>query len=244
MIAYAAMAALQDPAFVAGVERMVGDPAARNMMVRRLNENPEAAIGLPGAEGAAARARSALLRQVEPLLANGVRVKQAAYDMQHSAWSRTRVEDAPQRLAQVKLLATQSFSPDENDSARLYRSVSAQAERRGFAPASPVVLRGLALAALALVGEAGDENGETLRPIVVEARSASCMRLAKLNLFQCMAVAGPHYEDVFCISQHAMLEAGQCIASAAGAEAPAQSLETAQVGSVVFPIAHSPPDQR
>jgi len=24
------------------------------------------------------------------------------------------------------------------------------------------------------------------------------MKMAKLNLYQCLAVAGPHYEDVFC----------------------------------------------
>jgi hypothetical protein len=54
--------------------------------------------------------------------------------------------------------------------------------------------------------------------------------MAKLNLFQCMAVAGPHYEDVFCLSQHAMLEAGQCLAEAAGADAAPAVLQTAQIG--------------
>jgi hypothetical protein len=102
-----------------------------------------------------------------------------------------------------------------------------------------VVVRGLALAALALAGRTGDEDAPALRTLVSDVGSRTCMHMAKLNLFQCMAVAGPHYEDVFCISQHAMLEAGQCMARAAGAEAPPASMQTADVGDVAIPIAGS-----
>jgi hypothetical protein len=48
-----------------------------------------------------------------------------------------------------------------------------------------------------------------------EPRAASCLRLAKLNLYQCLAAAGPEYEDIFCLGQHAMAETGQCVADAA-----------------------------
>jgi hypothetical protein len=234
MIAYAAMAALQDRSFVEGVQRMVANDAARDEMVRRLTYNPETAIELPGADGAAARARAALLRQIEPLIADGRRVKQAAYDIQHQEWSRATVADARERLAMVKQLAAQPFSPDEADATRLFHAVSARTEGRAAAAPSPVVMRGLALAALALAGEAGDENAEALRPLLTETRSASCVRIAKLNLFQCMAVAGPHYEDVFCLGEHAMIEPGQCMAQAAGAEAAPPSIQTA---SMLIPIA-------
>ncbi|HEX4708868.1 hypothetical protein [Phenylobacterium sp.] len=241
MIAYAAMAALQDRGFVEGVQRMVADDAARDEMVRRLTYNPETAIELPGADGAAARARAALLRQIEPLIADGRRVKQAAYDIQHQEWSRATVADARERLAMVKQLAVQPFSPDEADATRLFRAVSARIEGHAAAAPSPVVMRGLALAALALAGQAGDENGEALKPLLTETRSASCVRIAKLNLFQCMAVAGPHYEDVFCLGEHAMIEPGQCMAQAAGAEAAPQSMQTA---SMLIPIARPAPGER
>jgi hypothetical protein len=237
MIAYAAMAALQDEGFVDSVQRIAADRGAREAMVRQLMDDPEAAVGLPGAEGAAARARSALLRQVEPLLADGARVKQAAYDIQHHEWSKVMVGDARERLALVKQLAAQTFSPSEADATRLYQALTARSERREAAPVSPVVARGLALAALALAGEAGEENREALRPLVTDVRSAECMRMAKLNLFQCMAVAGPHYEDVFCISQHAMLEAGRCMAQAAGADAAPRPVETADARSLLIPVA-------
>jgi hypothetical protein len=166
-------------------------------------------------------------------------VKQAAYDVQHHEWSKAMVGDARERLALVKQLATQTFSPSEADATRLYQAVSARNEWRAAAPASPVVARGLALAALALAGQAGEENREALRPVLTDVRSAECMRMAKLNLFQCMAVAGPHYEDVFCISQHAMLEAGRCMAQAAGADAAPRTVETADARSMLIPTAHA-----
>lgn len=237
MIAYAAMAALQDPAFVDGVRRIAADPGQREEMVRQLTDYPETAFGLPGAPGAAARARAALLSQVEPLLADGVRVKQAAYDIQRQAWSRATVADAQGRLATVKALSVRSFSPSEADATHLYRAVSAHLQSRAPVAPSPIVLHGLALAAVTLAGRAGDEDAEALQPLLTEGRSASCLRMAKLNLFQCMAVAGPHYEDVFCISQHAMLEAGQCMAQAAGADAPVPSMQTAEAGGTLVPVA-------
>jgi len=230
MIAYAAMAALQDRAFVAGVQRIVADERSREFMIRRLSDYPETAIELPGADGAATRSRTALLRQIEPLVADGRRVKQAAYDIQRKSWSKVFVPDARQRLALVKDLAVRSYSPSEADADRLFQAVSTRSESRAAAQPSPVVLRGLAVAALAIAGEADEGRDEALRPLLTEARSASCVRMAKLNLFQCMAVAGPHYEDVFCLGEHAMIEPGKCMADAAGADAPpplASSIQTA-----------------
>jgi hypothetical protein len=231
MIAYAAMAALQDPAFVSSLQRLTPDPRQREALVRRLAENPDFALELPGAESAAVRARSALLRQIEPLLATGRRVKQAAYDVQRKDWSRSRVVDPQERLAMVKQLSAQPFSPSETDATRLFQAVSAQVDTRAAAAPSRVVVKGLALAALALAGRTGDDRDPLLETLLSDERSQSCMHMAKLNLFQCMAVAVPHYEDIFCISEHAMLEAGQCMASAAGPDAPLQSLRTAEAES-------------
>jgi hypothetical protein len=72
----------------------------------------------------------------------------------------------------------------------------------------------MALAALAKLGEAGDRDMEALGPILTEYYSSDCLHMAKLNLYQCMAVAAPHYENVFCLGQHAMTDTGQCVASA------------------------------
>ncbi len=224
MIAFAAMAALQDRRFVAGVQLLTADDRQCQATVRRRIESPETAIEFPGVDRAAAHARAALLRQIEPLLANGRRVKQAAYEVQHKEWSRAWVTDGRARLALVKQLATQRVSPSQADTTRLFPSVSAQVERRDATVPSPAVVRGLALAALALAGDTGEDSDGVLNSMMTDARSRSCLHRAKLNLFQCMAVGGPHDEDIFCISQHAMLEAGQCMASAAGPDAAAPSI--------------------
>jgi hypothetical protein len=113
-------------------------------------------------------------------------------------------------LARVKRLSAAGYHPEPGDAAHLRQAV-ADGGRRGGA-SSPVVARGVALAALSVLGE--PERG---RALMSEPRSASCLRLAKLNLYQCLASAGPQYEDIFCLGAHAMIEPGQCVADAARA---------------------------
>lgn len=215
MIAYGAMAALQEPSFAAGVQRAARYDG-RAALAEQLMVQPEMAAALPGAEAAAARAAAALAARSEPLTADGRKVKQAAYDVQRQAWSKIKVPAPANRLAAVKKLSATIFLPSEADSARLWR---ATAERQGDAPRgymSPAVARSVALAALALLDAAGDDNAPALKQVISEQSSASCLRMAKLNLFQCLAVAGPHYEDIFCLGEHAMIEPGQCVSKAAG----------------------------
>ena len=218
MIAYAALAAVQEPAFVDSVQRLAGDARDRADLIHRLADEPQSVMGLPGADAAAGRAQAALLAQIEPLIADGRRVKQAAYDVQHSAWSKGPIADPAGRLTRVKAISARAFEPADADAERLFQAVTRAEPGAGGAP-TPVVVRGLALAALALSGAAGEDTVDAVRPLMSEPRSAACMHLAKLNLFQCMAVAGPHYEDVFCLGQHAMIEPGQCMADAAGGQA-------------------------
>jgi hypothetical protein len=208
MVAYAALAALQEPGFVTGVQR-----AARgDELARRLSTDPAAALELPGGAAAAARASAALARQGEGLGEVGQRVKRAAYSVQHQGWSKSNVADPRGRLARVKRLSATSYRPEPGDAAQL-RDAVAVAGRRGGA-ASPVVARGVALAALSVLGET--ERGH---PLMSEPRTASCLRMAKLNLYQCLASAGPQYEDIYCLGQHAMIDPGQCVAEAAHAPA-------------------------
>ena len=69
--------------------------------------------------------------------------------------------------------------------------------------------RGLAVAALTILGEPARASG-----LMREPRTGMCVRLAKLNLYQCLASAGPHYEDIYCLAQHAMLEPAGCASEA------------------------------
>src|SRR5207302_3509902 len=142
-----AMAALQEPAFVQGVQRQ-GRSAD---LARRLSADPSLALQLPGGQAAAGRASAALLRQGESLADNGERVKHAAYKVQHQAWSKTKVANPGRRLAEVKRISATGYRPEAGDAARLHAAV-AEGGRRGGG-ASPVVARGVALAALSVLGE-------------------------------------------------------------------------------------------
>ncbi len=45
--------------------------------------------------------------------------------------------------------------------------------------------------------------------------------MSKLNLYQCLSVARPYYEDMFCLGLHVMSDTGQCVASEIGHPQPA-----------------------
>jgi hypothetical protein len=98
MIAYAALAALEEPRFVAGVRKAGRDKD----LAKRLMARPDLADDLPGGQAAAARASAALFRQGEPLAAEGRLVKTSAYGIQRQAWARAMVADPRGRLERVK----------------------------------------------------------------------------------------------------------------------------------------------
>lgn len=198
MIAYAAMAAMQEPRFVEVVRSGGRD------LGRRLAYDPQSAVALPGGPAAAARANAALARRGEALASAGARVKKTSYSIQHQAWSRARVPNGPQRLAAVKQAAT--YRADPADRARLTAAI-AEGGRRGGT--SPVVARGVAVAALTVLGQ-----DSAARNLMSDRRSGQCLRSAKLNYHQCLAASGTHYEDIYCLGVHAMSDPGQCVVEA------------------------------
>jgi len=219
MIAYGAIAALQDDAYVAGVERAAGRGDEREAFAERLIENPFAATQIDGAPGAARRIESALAAKAAPLVSAGARVKSAAYSVQRQAWSQVMVSDAQGRLAEVKILSASRAAPSEDDNQALMQMLAGVDPRTAAndAPAGygAIEARALALAAEAVIGRAHGADRDRLSPLFTEADSAQCLRMAKLNLYQCMAVAGPEYEDIYCMGQHALYDTGQCVSEAA-----------------------------
>ena len=214
-VAYAALVALQDPAFVADVRRM----AARSPdFAERLLASPSEVMTLGGAQRAAATVDGVLQQRSDAVAKAGRAVKQAAYDVQHQPWSRVFVADPQVVLARVKQESAEARGTERGQMGRLYRSVSSVAPG-SYVDAAPsdLVTRGLTLAALAVLGQAGDDNADRLEPLLVDTASAYCLHMAKLNLFQCMAVAGPQYEDLYCVGQHGMMDTGRCVGSSAQA---------------------------
>ncbi|HEX4181033.1 MAG TPA: hypothetical protein VHY32_09605 [Caulobacteraceae bacterium] len=232
-IAYAAVVALQDPAFVKEVQVFAANPVSRPLLTDDITNNPAYVVGIKSADSAAALVIATLMDQGQKLYSSGELVKQSAYSIQRQSWSQQMVANRDQRLADAK--AVVPMLPTSTDAARLQQEAIGAAPMGMAPPAAPatqpyppVVIRGLALAALAVLGEAGDDQAARTTPIVTETTTSNCLSDAKLNLYQCLAVSKPHYEDIFCLGQHVMMDTGQCMMIAAGAPPP-----------VYAPVAHS-----
>jgi len=228
-VAYAAVIALQDPAFVAGVRVYAVNRGVRKDFADRILADPYYITGMPGAGTAANMIMTALHAHGQKMAELGGKIRLAAYDVQREQpWSKSFVTDRNGRLASAKALSSAPMTPVPEDVASLASAVSGstgfiEAELPGGAttdaapaPYSQFVARSLALAALAALGEGGDDNDAALDTLLNDSSAGFCLNMSKLNLYQCLAVAKPWYEDMFCLGLHAMADTGQCIAKAAG----------------------------
>ncbi|MFO1013873.1 MAG: hypothetical protein U1E50_08920 [Caulobacteraceae bacterium] len=225
-VANAAIAALQDRDFVNAVRAQGRDAASRRALANNIIANPAFVFSFPGANNAAALAAGALKSDGLRLYMAGKAVKQSAYDVQRQAWSKASVDNRDGRLAAAKTLSATPASPMP-DETNLLRGVITGVTAMGVspdpvarAPYAGLVARAVSLAALAAIGEAGDVNIGIVASTLNDGDSGYCLSMAKLNLYQCLAVAKPHYEDIFCLGQHIMLDTGACLIRGAGAAPP------------------------
>ncbi|MDB5461871.1 MAG: hypothetical protein JWP23_260 [Phenylobacterium sp.] len=224
-IAYGAVVALQDPAYVAGVRKFVGDPDQRRTVAYEIMKDPAYAVGFDGSASAAGLVMGALGGDGRKLLETGRSVKQAAYDVQHQAWSKGDVPARDIRLALAKSLSATPGLGEVAETSRLQQAVTGSAQmglsaESASPPYTPLVIRSLAIAALAALGYADDASLAQVMPILAEPNSATCLNMSKLNLYQCLAVAKPHYEDVFCLGQHILIDTGHCLIKGVGVAEP------------------------
>jgi len=224
-VAYAAVLALQDPAFVASVREVAANPTQRQEMINNIFSNPSYAAVFKGADSAAGLIIDQIGGDGLKVYMAGKAVKQAAYDVQKASWSKSTVVDRDGRLASAKTLSATPALAESADVAVLQQaSTGAQSlgltPRAATAPYQPVVIRGLAVAALAALGAAGDDNLASIDALSIDPATGSCLNMAKLNLYQCLAVSKPHYEDIFCLGQHILMDTGACMVKAAGASLP------------------------
>jgi hypothetical protein len=151
-------------------------------------------------------------------------MKQAAYAVQRSAWSKTTIPGLAARLAKAKQLSLMTMQGADADTARITTTLSAVAASTPVAvttaampvPSTPTISRGLTIAALAALGAAGDDNEAVVLSLMNDPNAGFCMSMTKLNLNQCLSVARPYYEDVFCLGQHILTDIGQCVVKGAG----------------------------
>ncbi|MET0294962.1 MAG: hypothetical protein ABW042_08085 [Phenylobacterium sp.] len=243
-MAYGAIAALQDPTFVAALRGAAADRTQRYDLAHRIIANPSTVLGVGGAAGAAGLVVAAVGGDGRAVFTAGRNIKQAAYDVQHSAWSKADVADRPSRLSVVKGLSVTPLAGEAAETLRLQQAatgagsmgLSADAVRP---PYTPFVVRSLAVAALAGLGFGGADYLPQANAILAEPGTSACLTMSKLNLYQCLAVAKPHYEDVFCLGQHALMDTGRCLSRGVGA---ADAIEVyPQPLKVAGPVSPAPP---
>ena len=227
-VAYGAIAALQDPGFVAAVRDAGTSPENRRLMVGYLINDARYALLFRGSDRAAALAQQAIGRAGLKLISDGRLVRQASYDIQHQAWSKQDVANRPDRLKLVEMQGEGSL-PDAADHVAALQRAETGSQSMGInagaiqPPYPPLVAEAVQLAAIAALGEANDELYERLAALPGDKYGAdACLHDAKLNLYQCLAVAKPNYEDIYCMGQHGMNDAGICLATAAGLDPPAE----------------------
>ncbi|MDB5441006.1 MAG: hypothetical protein JWM33_3433, partial [Caulobacteraceae bacterium] len=230
MIAYGAVAALSDPAFMAGVREFGGDPAQRAQIVAAIIADPAYAVSFKGSDTAAGLVIAALRQDGQKLYDAGAKVFQASYDLQLTApWSKRDATSPAQRLSDAKTAAQRAVTGDAAESARLSQAANVGGPLGIAAPAvappySQAVIRALAVAALAALGEAGDERYDQIKPMLIDSVTPFCLNLAKLDVNQCLAAAKPWYEVVYCMGKAELVETGQCVISATGDSRPADPL--------------------
>lgn len=227
-ISYGAVVALQDPGFVAGVQTYAADPTQRRTIAYEIMKDPAYVIGIQGSSGAAGLVMAALGEDGRKLLDQGKAVRQAAYDVQRSAWSKKEVAGREARLSLAKQLSATPLMGDTTETARLQQAVSQRGAlgltgQTAAPPYTPVVIRSMAVAALAALGFADDASLEQVMPILADPNAATCLNMSKLNLYQCLAVSKPHYEDVFCLGVHSLMDTGRCVMKSAGVSEPIEA---------------------
>jgi hypothetical protein len=228
-VAYAAIVALQDPTFVAGVRAYTANPTTQSEVVNALAKDPAYVIGIAGSNSAAGLVIAALDAQGQKVRAAGDKVRLAAYEVQKQPWSKTTIVDRESRLAAVKMLSDSTATTTLEENARLRLAATGQQSLMlgGAAtppPYTPAVVRGLAVAALAVLGQGSEDRTDFMWAMLEESNQMLCLNLAKMNLNQCLAVAKPYYEDVFCLGVHAMMDTGACVVKGAGAPAAAPAV--------------------
>jgi hypothetical protein len=228
-IAYAAIAALKDPTFVASLRDAGNSPEHRREMVADIASNPVYVVQFKGSDAAAGLAREALGETALQLTQTGRLIRQAAYDVQHQTWSKVQVVDLPGRLAAVEAESTNGIAPAADEVPVLEKAATGATPLAITAqplapPYGALVARALQVAAIAALGEATDGEYDQLASMSNDLETELCLERAKRDLYQCLAVSKPNYEDIFCMGRHEMLQPAECVATGAGVALPPEPL--------------------
>lgn len=225
MVSYGAIAALTDGAFVADVRRAGATPEDRYALETKIFANPRFALSFADGARAAGIAKQAMMSGGLRLYDAGNAIRLAAYSIQHQPWSLQPVPDLGTRTDAIKRLSTSQRPTPGAETETLDLMVAGEtpngvALESAAGRRTDLIVRAVALAALASIGQATDQDAPRLGWLTDDYYLDHCLAEAKLALFECLAVARPNYEDVFCLGQHAMKDTGACVVIGSGGAVP------------------------
>jgi hypothetical protein len=192
--AAAAFGASREPAFKSGVEYAV-ELLGKDTVLTRLKESPDFIARIQGhraAEEAAGTSVQGMLNRVERAAKI---LEDAAYSLQKQNWAAVRTPSA----GVLAEFTAGSEIP-------LQYSVLNRGELVQDETTLKVRPDVLISAAYLILGE-----DEAAAQQLVRVSDQSCIRRAKLNTRQCLAVSGYPYESVFCLSKHVYKDAAECM---------------------------------
>src|SRR5690606_1205189 len=189
MVAYGAILALQSPEYVQGVRTFVADPEQRQAVIQQIVADPAYAAQLPGAEAAAGLIASAWGQDAAALSALGAAIEDDAYAIQARSdprrrWASEHVANRQNRLDAAKAASENVMLPSAEEAARLFQAahtgvgLEVTPARQG-PPYTEAVIRSLAIAALAALGAAGEEDWRaTTEALTVTGTNEFCLSMS------------------------------------------------------------------
>ncbi len=235
-LSYAAFIAAQQPEFVDRV-RKVSEYYGEDQLIQGMLNEPTYVLSFEGAREAAGVVLDVMRDDAAELELASSRLKQESYDLQTRGWSNMIARDRPARLEVLqtpKRITTPSGDMKANVSygapiAADEPAESAQMRRAAFwstvdyrpAPAFSTPMTRAdenadAIGVMMTLGALRAMGVSSTRPDLVEhllnlPTAKSCLDFSLLHMRQCVAAAHFKYEDAFCIAEHQLQDASECL---------------------------------
>jgi hypothetical protein len=201
--AFVVLVAAAHPEYRAGVEAKAHE-LGREQLMASIKADPSSVRQLTGYSSAvdlASASKNSAITRIK-LAANSL--GEAAYSLQRHPWAKQRV-DMQGRLEAYTAASQAPYAPPVYD----FVKVTSQPRASGGETPGGVSDRLLAAAALTVLDDTYGAMHLTQKPA-----THFCLRRARLNVRQCLAVSAFPYEQSFCLAKHGYEEPTGCLEAA------------------------------
>lgn len=236
LTAYGALVGAQTSPFIDGLYARV-KAEGLDSVAYSLYADPNYVTQISGAPVAAANINSAWAQNNSLLERAGAAIKQRSYDLQKDpSWRKQRADDRDARISEFKHASQTLRSLNQSETYQIasaapissldatgpqrrqsFSLVYGQQSAQHSMPSpndgeySPALKKALTLAALEAIGATGRDSHDWMKTYMAEPVMNQCLSWARLNTEQCLAAGHFKYEDAFCVAEHQLTEASECM---------------------------------